>query len=143
MRPPCGTSAFDAIETELIGGRVLLTRARGYATRLLVEQRFDQFRTELSGVAEPVWIVESLELTGFEATTVAATARWYSAFKDRGGNHVIYVAALASVRMIGATLAFAVHAKLSNRATLSEAYEVAGLGAVDVRPSRYSLNPRG
>ena len=142
MHPVRGSSAFDAIETELVGGHVLLTRVRGHATGLMLERRFDQFRGELTGVVKPVWIIEQLELTGFEANAVTAAARWFSAFKDRGGERVISVSQLAAVRMAAATLAFAVHAKISNCATLSEAYELAGLGAVEVRPSLYSLKPR-
>jgi hypothetical protein len=38
-------------------------------------------------------------------------------------------------------LAFAVHAKISSCETLQEAYERAGLAAVEPRPSQFSLRP--
>lgn len=139
----CPPDSFADLQSELLGGQVLLTRVRGQVTGLLVEQRFDQFRSELSGVAQPIWIVELEELTGFDKTAVMAAARWFSAFKDRGGLRIIAVAPMPAARMALATLAFAVHAKISNCATLSEAYELAGLGAVEVRPSLYSLTPKG
>ncbi|MDF3066634.1 MAG: hypothetical protein K0R38_2235 [Polyangiaceae bacterium] len=138
----CPARAFDAIETELVGGHVLLTRIRGHATGLMVERRFDQFRAELGGVCKPVWIVEQLELTGFDPSAVTAGARWFTAFKDRGGERIISVSQMAAARMVAATLAFAVHARLFNCGTLSEAYEQAGLGAVEIRPSLYPLTPR-
>jgi len=134
-------NAFDAIETELLGTNVLLTRMRGYMTRLMAEQMFDQFRTLLSGIAEPIWIIEQIELTGFEPGAVPAGARWFSAFKERGGGRVIFVSPLSAARMVAASLAFAVHAKVSTCETLAEAYEQAGLGAVSIRPSLFSLKP--
>ncbi len=137
--PP--TSPYDALETELVGARVLLTRARGHMSRSLVEQRFDQFTSLLSGLSKPCWIVEQLELTGFHPCAVTAGARWFSAFKNRGGEQVVFVSQLAAARMTVSSLAFAVHAKLSWAETLREAYERTGLGAVEVRPSMFSLPP--
>lgn len=133
--------AFDAIETELLGGNVLLTRMRGHMTRLMAEQMFDQFRELLSGIAKPTWIIEQIELTGFEPGAVPAGARWFGAFKDRGGDRVIFVSPLSAARMVAASLAFAVHAKVSTCETLGEAYEQAGLGTLTVRPSLFSLKP--
>jgi hypothetical protein len=43
--------------------------------------------------------------------------------------------------MVAASLAFAVHAKISSCETLKEAYERAGLGAVDLRPSLFTFKP--
>ncbi len=139
--PRSSPRTFDAIETEILGGNVLLTRMRGHMTRLMAEQTFDQFRTQLSGIAKPVWIIEQIELTGFEPGAVPAGARWFGAFKDRGGERVVFVSVLAAARMVAASLAFAVHAKVSTCETLSEAYELAGLGAVEVRPSLFSFRP--
>lgn len=131
--------SYDAIESERVGESVVLTRMRGHMTRLLAERMFDQFRSALVGMQKPAWIIEQLELTGFDPGAVPAGARWFGAFRDRGGEQVIFVSPLASARMVAASLAFAVHAKISACDSLKEGYERAGLGNVEPRPSLFSL----
>lgn len=114
---------------------------RGHITRLLAEERFEQFRSLTAEAPSPIWILEQEEMTGFDPDVVAVGARWFSAFKARGGELVICVSPLSAARMALASLAFAVHAKICACETLKEAYERAGLGAVDTRPSAYSLPP--
>lgn len=133
--------AASAIETELIGDHVLLTRMRGHMTRVLAEQQYDHFRTLLFGIKTAHWIIEQLELTGFDPGAVPAGARWFNAFRERGGEKVIFVSALPAARMVAASLAFAAHAKISSCDSLKEAYERAGVGTVEVRPSVFSLKP--
>lgn len=137
--PKPQAQSFDAIESEQVSQGVVLTRMRGHMTRLLAEQRFDQFRLSLLGTQKPAWIIEQLELTGFDPGAVPAGARWFGAFKDRGGEQVIFVSPLSAARMVAASLAFAVHAKISSCETLKEAYERAGLGNVEPRPSLLAL----
>lgn len=110
-------------------------------TRLLAEQMYEQFRTTVVGTENPAWIIEQLELTGFDPGAVPAGARWFGTFKDRGGERVIFVSALPAARMVAASLAFAVHAKISACETLKEAYDRAGLAAVEPRPSMLSFRP--
>lgn len=135
------SQSHDAIETERLGANVILTRMRGHMTRALAEQQFEQFRSALVGLDNPNWIIEQLELTGFDPGAVSAGARWFSSFKDRGGQKVIFVSPIAAARMVAASLAFAVHAKISSCDTLKEAYERADLGAVEPRPSLLALKP--
>jgi len=133
--------SYDAIESERVGANVVLTRMRGHMTRVLAEQMFEQFRTAVIDTKDPAWIIEQLELTGFDPGAVPAGARWFGTFKDRGGERVIFVSALSAARMVAASLAFAVHAKISSCETLKEAYERVGLGAVEPRPSLLSFRP--
>jgi hypothetical protein len=133
--------SYDAIESERVGTNVVLTRMRGHMTRLLAEQMYEQFRTTVVGTENPAWIIEQLELTGFDPGAVPAGARWFGTFKDRGGERVIFVSALPAARMVAASLAFAVHAKISACETLKEAYDRAGLAAVEPRPSMLSFRP--
>jgi hypothetical protein len=114
---------------------------RGHMTRILTEQMFDQFRGLVSEVPNASWIIEALELTGFDPGAVSGGARWFGAFKERGGDRVIFVSQLSAARMVAASLAFAVHAKISSCETLKEAYERAGLGNVEPRLSLFSLKP--
>jgi hypothetical protein len=114
---------------------------RGHMTRALAERQFEQFRSSIIEASKPTWIIEQLELTGFDPGAVGAGARWFASFKDRGGEQVIFVSALAAARMVAASLAFAVHAKIAACETLKEAYERAGLGAVEVRPSLFTFKP--
>jgi len=131
--------SYAAIESELVGQNVILTRMRGHMTRLLAEQQFEQFRRAIASTQKPAWIIEQLELTGFDPGAVPAGARWFGAFKDRGGEQVVFVSALSAARMVAASLAFAVHAKISACETLKEAYERAGLGTT--QPSASWLAP--
>ncbi|HVY30275.1 MAG TPA: hypothetical protein VHB79_27145 [Polyangiaceae bacterium] len=133
--------SFDAIESERLGSNVLLTRMRGHMSRALAEQQFAQFSSLVAETPEPAWIIEQLELTGFDPGAVPAGARWFSCFKDRGGVQVVIVSTLSAARMVAASLAFAVHAKVACCDTLKEAYERAGLGVVEARPSMFSLKP--
>ena len=129
------------MESERIGAHVVLTRMRGHMTRAIAEQQYEQFRAVVVGIENPVWIIEQLELTGFDPGAVPAGARWFGMFKDRGGQQVIFVSPLAAARMVAASLAFAVHAKISSCETLKEAYDRAGLAPVEPRPSILSFRP--
>lgn len=133
--------SYDAIETERVGGNVILTRMRGHMTRVLAEQMYEQFRSAVVETQNPAWIIEQLELTGFDPGAVPAGARWFGTFKDRGGEQVIFVSPLSAARMVAASLAFAVHAKISACETLKEAYDRVGLAAVEPRPSMFSFRP--
>ena len=135
------TLSYDAIESERVGQNVVLTRMRGHMTRTLAEQRFEQFRSSIIGTENPAWIIEQLELTGFDPGAVPAGARWFGAFTDRGGAQVIFVSRLSAARMVAASLAFAAHAKISACDTLKQAYERAGIGNVEPRPSVFSRLP--
>jgi len=132
-----------SIETERIGERVLLTRMRGHMTRELAEQNYKQFQSLVVALKEPHWIIEQLELTGFEPGAVPAGARWFNTFKECGGQQVIFVSALAAARMVAASLAFAAHAKISSCDTLQSACERAGVKAPEPRSSLHSLKPPG
>lgn len=133
--------SYNAIESERVGPNVVLTRMRGHMTRILAEQMYEQFRTAVIETRNPAWIIEQLELTGFDPGAVPAGARWFGTFKDRGGEQVIFVSVLSAARMVAASLAFAAHAKISSCETLKEAYDRAGLAAVEPRPSLFSLKP--
>jgi hypothetical protein len=133
--------SYDAIESERVGSHVILTRMRGHMSRILSEQMYEQFRTVVVETKTPAWIIEALELTGFDPGSVAAGARWFGTFKEGGGDQVIFVSPLSAARMVAASLAFAVHAKISACETLKEAYDRAGLAAVEPRPSMLSFRP--
>jgi len=133
--------SWDAIETERVGASVVLTRMRGHMTRIMAEQQFEQFRSAVIETRQPAWIIEQLELTGFDPGAVPAGARWFSTFKERGGEQVIFVSPLSAARMVAASLAFAVHAKISSCETLKEAYDRAGLGNIEPRPSLLAFKP--
>jgi hypothetical protein len=134
-------TALDALESERAGEHVIVTRMRGHMTRVLADTMFDQFRGLVSEAPAKIWIIEQLELTGFDPSAVPAGARWFSSFKDRGGERCIFVSQHAASRMVAASLAFAVHTKFSAVETLKEGYELAGLGAVEIRPSVFTLGP--
>lgn len=134
-------STRDDIETELADQRVLITRMRGFVTGPLCEARFDQFRLNAIMTTDAPWIIDTLEITGFHPNAVQVGARWFDVFKQQGGSQIIMVSSMSAVRMAAATLAFAVHIKVTSFKEMNEAYEHAGLGHRSLRPSDYSFNP--
>jgi hypothetical protein len=125
------------IETELIGAQVLLTRMCGAVTGPLCESRFEQFRAQAALTSGAAWIIDTLELAGFQPGAVQVGARWFEVFKTYHGKAIIMVSGMSSVRMAAATLAFAVHIKVTSCKDMPEAYKVARLDALSLlRPGR-------
>ena len=134
-------NARGDIETELADGRVVITRMRGFVTGPLCEARFEQFREQATAVTGAPWIIETLEMTGFHPSAVQQGARWFDVFKQQGGSEIIMVSSMGAVRMAAATMAFAVHIKISCVKEMASAYEKAGLGRRSISPSEYSMPP--
>lgn len=129
------------IETELVDARVLLTSIRGFSTAALCDARREQFQSVVKLTSGAPWIIDTLGLTGFEPAAVTASARWFDDFKQRDGQHILLVSSLGAVRMVAATLAFAVHVKITCCRELAQAYDKADLASRSVRPSEFTLSP--
>jgi hypothetical protein len=129
------------IETELADLRVLITRMRGFVSAPLCEARFEQFRLSALRTERAPWLIDTLDITGFHPSAVQVGARWFDVFKQQGGSEIIMVSSMSAVRMAAATLAFAVHVKVTSFKEMNEAYEHAGLGHRSLRPSEYSFSP--
>lgn len=129
------------IETELADQRVLITRMRGFVTASLCEARVEQFRLNALRTTGAAWLIDTLDITGFHPSAVQVGARWFDVFKQQGGSEIIMVSSMGAVRMAAATLAFAVHVKVTSFKEMNEAYEHAGLGRLSLRPSEYSFKP--
>lgn len=129
------------ILSELVDARVLITCMRGFVTAPLCSKSFEQFRAVAVNATAATWIIDTLGITGFHPGAVQVGARWFDVFKTRGGEQIIMVSDNSAVRMAAATLAFAVHVKVSSHRTLAQAYEGAGLTPRVVRPSTYSFTP--
>lgn len=139
--PHSSPKARGEIETELADGRVLITRMRGFVTSVVCEVMFEQFQECAERTSGAPWIIDTLDITGFHPAAVGVGARWFDVFKERGGSEIIMVSSMSAVRMAAATLAFAVHIKVTSFRDMSEAYEHAGLGRRSMSPSQYSINP--
>ena len=126
------------IATELLDARVLITCMRGFVTAALCEATFEEFRAHAANTRGSPWIIETLAITGFQPGAVQVGARWFDVYKKQGGAQIIMVSDMSAVRMAAATLAFAVHIKVSSYRTLAEAYAHAG---VEPRPARPSIDP--
>ena len=134
-------AARGDIETELADQRVLITRMRGFVTAPLCEARFEQFRMCAVSTTQAPWIIDTLDITGFHPGAVQVGARWFDVFKQQGGTQIIMVSSMSAVRMAAATLAFAVHVKVTSFKEMGDAYEHAGLGRRSISPSQYTLSP--
>src|SRR5687767_1340518 len=107
-------TARGEIATELLDARVLMTCMRGFITAALCEAMFDEFRTHAVKTTGAPWIIDTLGITGFQPGAVQVGARWFDVFKKQGGAQIIMVSDMSAVRMAAATLAFAVHIKVSS-----------------------------
>lgn len=115
--------AAPDIHTEVIAPNALLTRMSGHVTQALAERKFDQFVLALGRVEKPRWIIDQLSLTGFDPGAVTTGSRWFTLFKEREGQQVIFVSHFPGARMIAASLAFAAHVGVAACGSLREAYE--------------------
>src|SRR3954468_16989272 len=97
------------IVTELADPGVLVTRMRGFVSAILCERTFEQFRARALSTTGASWIIDTLAISGFQPSAVQVGARWFDVFKARGGQQIIMVSDNSAVRMVAATLAFAVH----------------------------------
>lgn len=138
-KPP--QPSHNAIETEVVGTNAVITRMRGHMTRALAESRFEQFRQAMLTTKQPRWIIDQLELTGFDPAAVSAGSRWFESFRAREGELVVFVSRLPAAKMVAASLAFAVHTKIISCETLAKAYEHAGIAGAGVVALRRSTRP--
>lgn len=120
-------SVTATIVTELADARVLVTCMRGFVSAVLCERTFEQFRARALSTTGASWIIDTLAISGFQPSAVQVGARWFDVFKARGGQQIIMVSDNSAVRMVAATLAFAVHIKVSSCRTLAESYKCAGI----------------
>lgn len=139
--PPTEANARGEIVTELLDARVLVTSMRGYVSASLSEAALDEFRAHAESTSAAPWIIDTLDITGFHPSAVQVGARWFDVYKNRGGGKLIMVSTMSAVRMAAATLAFAVHIKVTSCRTLAEAYAHANIEPRVARPSAYSLSP--
>jgi hypothetical protein len=114
----------------------------GFVTAAVCQATFEEFRAHASSTTGAIWIIDTLEISGFQPGAVQVGARWFDVYKKQGGSQIIMVSDMAAVRMAAATLAFAVHIKVSSARTMAEAYASAGIQPRTVRPSRYSFPPK-
>jgi hypothetical protein len=130
------------IVTELADSRALITCMRGFVTATLCDATFEEFREHASRTSNAIWIIDTLDITGFQPGAVQVGSRWFDVYKKQRGSQIIMVSDMAAVRMAAATLAFAVHVKVSSSRTLAEAYVAAGLEPRTLRPSLYTFPPK-
>lgn len=139
---PIEANARGEIATELLDARVLMTSMRGFVTARLSEGALEEFRAHAENTSAAPWIIDTLDITGFHPSAVQVGARWFDIYKSRGGAQIIMVSSMATVRMAAATLAFAVHIKVTSCRSLAEAYAHAHIEPREARPSAYSMSPK-
>lgn len=117
--PKSGESS--SLSSELIAPNVVLTTMRGRITAELADNKRPQFRAAVSRTRRARWVIDQLELRGFEPLAVHAGGKWFEDFKEYLGAEVIFVSNIGSAKMVAAALAFSVHLPVTTFETVQKA----------------------
>lgn len=118
---------LGSLESAQVGPNVIVTTFVGHIARVMAEEQLTQYRQRLAGMSAPTWIMDCGEITGFEPSAVSAGAKWFDAFKGRGGSKVLLVSRLHAARMAAATIAFGVGLRVESFDHLRDALDALGL----------------
>lgn len=116
---------IQTIFVEQLAPRLVLTRLEGRPTHACSTRALKEFERMIAGMERPVWVSDATRLTGFEPRSLALGARWFAAFKQRGGQDCLVVSHWEMAMMAASTMALGLGVRLQNFATLTEATEVA------------------
>lgn len=101
--------------------RLLLTVFTGHVGREASEAARARFLDLIAKMDRPVWVSDATALTGFEPSTLALGASWFSAFRERGGRHCLVVSRWDVAMMAARTMALGIGVRVANFATLEGA----------------------
>jgi hypothetical protein len=93
----------------------------GYLTARLADERLPEFQAALSRSKATHWIINTIEMNGFETRALATAKPWFEAFKAQGGRLLIVVTESAPVRMAVSALVFTMGVPLQVVSTRKEA----------------------
>lgn len=79
---------------------------KGYITSEMQERSFPEFKTVLGKATASHWVIDAIDIDGFDPKVGIAGGAWISSFKGQGGHTMIVVTTSSLVRMLGSTLAF-------------------------------------
>jgi hypothetical protein len=127
------------LECAQIAAQVVMLVARGRVTRHAMHATYPTFESILARMRRPGWIIDTSELTDFEASAVGIGTEYFKLFKEHGGEKVIFVSGLGTARMAATTISFAARVPLEACETFAEACERLG---VTHPPARALLHRR-
>jgi hypothetical protein len=125
--------SLGSVESAQIGPHVVITTFVGHIARSAADAQLMQFRERLAKMSEPTWIMDCSSITGFDPSAVGAGAKWFDAFKVRGGSRVLLVSRLHAARMAAATIAFGVGLRVQTFDELRDALDHLGLRPTSAR----------
>jgi hypothetical protein len=111
-----GRISFHAIQPGVLEGVYI-----GHLTVRLADELLPAFQAALSRSPTTHWLINALEMNGFENRALVAAKPWFHAFKAQGGRLIIVVTASAPVRMAASALGFAVGLPMQVVSTRKEA----------------------
>ena len=121
-------TGHGSVECRQIAANSVLLQAQGRVTRLAMSMQLETFKNLLAGMRAPSWIIDTSALNDFEPGAVSVGADYFKRFKEAGGVKVVFVSGLGTARLAAFTIAFAAHLPLVPAQSLSEAYQLLGLG---------------
>jgi hypothetical protein len=116
-RPP--TPGFIAVQA--LAPRVIFTEVVGHVKLDAAESAWQQFREIVTAVQRPVWLSDARALKGFDPRTLALGARWFAAFRQRGGQHCVVTAEAPMAMMAASTMALGLGVRIHAFTSLDEA----------------------
>lgn len=125
MSAPPAAAIVDAVTVKELGPRLILTTFVGRSTRVLSEAARLDFEKLIMGMDRPVWISDARRLTGFEPSSLAYGARWFSLFRERGGQHCLVISHWDMAMLAASTMALGLGVRIQNFARLDAAVDVA------------------
>lgn len=111
------------IAVQALAPRVIFTEIVGHVKLDAAESAWQQFREIVAAAERPVWLSDARALKGFDPRTLALGARWFAAFRQRGGRHCVVMAEAPMAMMAASTMALGLGVRLHAFVSLEEARE--------------------
>lgn len=117
--PP--SSSGSPIECRAEGTGIIITIIRGKPGLQDSRAALRTFSTLIGRMERPVWISDATELQGYESAALTEGRNWFSAFKQRGGRHVILVSEWSIAMMAARAMGFGFGVRIQNKGTMVQA----------------------
>ncbi len=117
------------IRSDSLAPNLVVTWFTGYITKDLAEQQLPRFRSLLADCADPVWIMELTQMTGFDPRAISAGGEWWKYFKSKhtGRGEILFISSSQAARMAGASLSFSIGVGVRSFGTLEACFESLGV----------------
>lgn len=117
--PP--SSSRSPIECRADGSGIIVSVIRGKPGLEDSRLALRSFRSLIARMDRPVWVSDATGLEGYESAALTEGRNWFSAFKQRGGRHVILVSEWSIAMMAARAMGFGFGVRIQNQPTMAKA----------------------